>query len=51
MRKSFTKDPVNPVLSDAHLIALDRRVIIILQAIRECLTKKSPEEVINFDEL
>ena len=50
MRKSLSKDPVNPVLSEPHLEALDRRVNIILQTVRECVTRKSSDEVINFDE-
>lgn len=39
MRESMAKDPVAPVLWEPHLEALDRRVGIILQNIRECLNK------------
>lgn len=36
MRQSMAKDPVTPVLWEPHLTALDRRVSIILQAVRDC---------------
>lgn len=50
MRMSLGKDPVSPVLADAHLKALDRRVTIILNTVRGCLSNKKVEEVIyNFD--
>lgn len=51
MRTSLERDPVDPVVSELHFIALDRRVGIILQTIRDCLARKSTEEVISFDEL
>ncbi|XP_076324987.1 extracellular serine/threonine protein CG31145-like isoform X1 [Tachypleus tridentatus] len=49
MRKSLSKDPVNPVLTEAHLLALDRRLRIILDVIRDCLQEKRPDEVIIYD--
>lgn len=36
MRRSLSKDPTAPVLWEPHLTALDRRVGIILQTIRNC---------------
>lgn len=39
MRLSMAKDPVAPILWEPHLQALDRRVEIILKAIRDCLQK------------
>lgn len=36
-------DPIAPVLWDPHLEALDRRVVIILQGIRDCLKKLDME--------
>lgn len=38
MRESLSSDPLTPVLAEQHLIALDRRVEIILQEIRKCIT-------------
>lgn len=37
MRESLAKDPVAPILWEPHLDALDRRVNIILKAIRDCI--------------
>ncbi|XP_071454408.1 extracellular serine/threonine protein CG31145 [Hetaerina americana] len=41
MRDSMASDPVNPVLWEPHLAALDRRVAIILKAVRQCVTRSS----------
>lgn len=45
MRHSMASDPVAPVLTDAHLAALDRRIGLILQAIRKCLFYNKAEDV------
>lgn len=45
MRRSLSTDPVSPVLSEANLLALDRRVFLILSTLRECLSVKSPSQV------
>lgn len=42
-------DPVTPVLWEPHLVALDRRVQIILQGIRDCINKSDANEVIVDD--
>ncbi|XP_056384189.1 extracellular serine/threonine protein kinase FAM20C-like isoform X2 [Hyla sarda] len=39
MRESLSMDPLTPVLSEAHLLALDRRLDIILNVVRECFEK------------
>lgn len=39
MRKSMANDPIAPILWEPHLIALDRRVLIILNGIRDCIRK------------
>ncbi|CRK88754.1 CLUMA_CG002627, isoform A [Clunio marinus] len=44
MRESMGTDPIAPVLWEPHLEALDRRVVIVLQGIRDCLKKISSEE-------
>jgi len=47
LNRSLTTDPINPVLTDPHLLALDRRIILVLQVIRECLdSADTPESVI-----
>lgn len=51
MRESMSSDPIAPVLWEPHLLALDRRVGIILQAIRDCLKKNSKEDVLMSNEI
>ena len=47
MRRSLSHDPLNPVLLEPHLSALDRRIGIILEVVRECLNRaNNPEDVI-----
>lgn len=46
----MSNDPIAPVLWDPHLLALDRRVVIILQGIRDCLKKVDSEEKKVFEE-
>ncbi|XP_066587878.1 extracellular serine/threonine protein CG31145 [Prorops nasuta] len=47
LRRSMANDPVAPVLWEPHLTALDRRVGIILQAIRECVSRDESEQVVQ----
>ena len=37
LRESTSKDPIAPLLWDPHLAALDRRLVIILESIRNCV--------------
>lgn len=46
----MSADPIAPVLWDPHLEALDRRVVIILQGIRDCLKKVDSDERKAFDD-
>lgn len=50
MRESLEKDPIAPVLWEPHLEALDRRIVIILQGIRDCLKKNKHADVIVSNE-
>ncbi|XP_034488217.1 extracellular serine/threonine protein CG31145 isoform X1 [Drosophila innubila] len=45
MGESLSNDPVSPVLWQPHLEALDRRVGIILQSIRDCIKRNPPGEL------
>lgn len=49
MRQSMKRDVVNPVLTETHLTALDRRVIKILKAIHECIETNPYTDVIIDD--
>lgn len=46
----MSTDPIAPVLWEPHLEALDRRVVIILQGIRDCLKKVESDEKRAFEE-
>ncbi|XP_055300430.1 extracellular serine/threonine protein CG31145-like [Sitodiplosis mosellana] len=46
MRESLAEDPIAPILWEPHLEALDRRLIIVLQATRDCISRYSAEEVL-----
>lgn len=50
MRTSLEKDPISPVVWEPHLEALDRRIGIILQGVRDCLAKNKEEDVIKSNE-
>ncbi|CAH3903655.1 unnamed protein product [Pieris brassicae] len=39
LRESMRLDPVSPILWEPHLAALDRRLVIVLDAIRKCVEK------------
>lgn len=50
LRQSMSVDPVAPILWEPHLAALDRRIVIVLNAIRKCVEKSSnhPEDIADF---
>lgn len=37
LRIAMANDPIAPILWEPHLKAIDRRVVIVLSAIRECV--------------
>lgn len=39
LRESMKVDPVSPILWEPHLAAVDRRVGVILDAVRKCVDK------------
>ncbi|XP_051171173.1 extracellular serine/threonine protein CG31145 [Leptopilina boulardi] len=49
LSQSLSKDPVSPVLWDPHYVAVDRRVGIILQAVRDCINRQSQSEQVVED--
>ena len=50
MRRSLADDKVAPVLLDDHLVALDRRVNIILKTVRKCLVKNPDTSKVVVDD-
>ncbi|KAL6446714.1 hypothetical protein ACFW04_001273 [Cataglyphis niger] len=50
MRQSMARDPVAPVLWEPHLNALDRRIGVVLQAVRDCIARENSSQVIREDD-
>ncbi|XP_017475344.1 PREDICTED: extracellular serine/threonine protein CG31145 [Rhagoletis zephyria] len=50
LRDSMSVDPVRPVLWEPHLAALDRRITIILNGVRDCIKKNPPEEGLDSED-
>lgn len=50
MRESLASDPVTPVLTEAHLTSLDRRLNIVLSAVRDCLRDKKVDQVLFYSD-
>ncbi|KAM9324518.1 extracellular serine/threonine protein kinase FAM20C-like [Gastrophryne carolinensis] len=49
MRESLSQDPLCPILSEPHLIALDRRLGLILKAINLCFQTEGKQQVLYDD--
>lgn len=41
----MSSDPLAPILWEPHLQALDRRLIVVLQAIRDCIQRNGARKV------
>ncbi|XP_071620586.1 pseudokinase FAM20A isoform X2 [Heliangelus exortis] len=49
MRESLLQDPLAPVLTEPHLLALDRRLQLILKAVRKCIDTYGEARVVAND--
>ncbi|XP_055941487.1 extracellular serine/threonine protein CG31145-like isoform X1 [Argiope bruennichi] len=50
MRCSLYRDPLNPILLDPHLDALDRRLETVLGVLRDCFSNHEASEVFYYEE-
>uniref|UniRef100_A0AAJ7X676 Extracellular serine/threonine protein kinase FAM20C-like n=1 Tax=Petromyzon marinus TaxID=7757 RepID=A0AAJ7X676_PETMA len=46
MRESLSREPLAPILIEAHLRALDRRLLLVLDAVRACAAKLGVDAVV-----
>lgn len=46
VRESLSNDPIAPVLWEPHLEALDRRLSIVLQAVRHCIQNSTNQVLV-----
>ncbi|KAM9478495.1 glycosaminoglycan xylosylkinase-like isoform 2-T2 [Salvelinus alpinus] len=51
MRQALTFDPINPVLAEPHLAALDRRLSGIIATIRQCVESQGPDNTLIEDRM
>ncbi|KAK2189595.1 hypothetical protein NP493_101g01004 [Ridgeia piscesae] len=49
MRQSMARDKLAPILTEPHLTALNRRLIVVLQVVYNCTTKRRTRDVIVDD--
>ena len=49
MRESLQGDPLRPILTEPHLLALDRRLQKVLRMVQRCIRRLGEEEVITKD--
>lgn len=49
MRESLEGDPLWPILTEPHLLALDRRLQTVLRVVQRCVRRLGRNEVITKD--
>ncbi|XP_044035706.1 pseudokinase FAM20A isoform X3 [Siniperca chuatsi] len=49
MRESLEGDPLQPILTNPHLLALDRRLQKVLRVVQRCIRRLGEDEVITKD--
>lgn len=49
MRESLQGDPLQPILTEPHLLALDRRLQKVLRVVQRCVRRLGEDEVITKD--
>ncbi|XP_063282450.1 extracellular serine/threonine protein kinase FAM20C-like [Pelobates fuscus] len=49
MRESLSSDPLTPILTEPHLTALDRRLDLTLDFVKQCIRRKGYQHVVHDD--
>ncbi|XP_069793804.1 glycosaminoglycan xylosylkinase isoform X1 [Narcine bancroftii] len=51
MRTAMSHDPISPILTDAHLEAMDRRLMSVIATIKQCIEQFGTETVLVEDRM
>lgn len=51
MRQALAFDPIQPVLAETHLAALDRRLSGIIATVKQCLEAQGPDNTLIEDRM
>lgn len=51
MRQALTFDPIQPVLAEPHLAALDRRLAGVLATVKQCMESQGPDNTLIEDRM
>lgn len=51
MRQALAFDPIQPVLAEPHLTALDRRLSGILATVKQCIQAQGPDNTLIEDRM
>lgn len=51
LRQALTFDPINPVLAEPHLAALDRRLSGVIATIQQCVESLGPDNTLIEDRM
>ena len=46
LRASMSHDPIAPILTEAHLQSMDRRLVTVLDTIDKCIKDKGEDQVL-----
>lgn len=51
LRQALAFDPIQPVLAETHLAALDRRLSGIIATVKQCLEAQGPDNTLIEDRM
>lgn len=51
MRQALAFDPINPILAEPHLAALDRRLSGVIATVKQCMEAQGPDNTLIEDRM
>ena len=51
LRQALTFDPLQPVLAEPHLAALDRRLAGVIATVKQCIESQGPDNTLIEDRI